>query len=285
MKFIKALLIAVPLTTFVCTPTFGEDSSLETNVYDFVDDYGNYNLTQTTDASSSLTSLTIDGVEIKVGLTAWSDTGIIDPSYYYGNGDFYWDDSVVKSANIGQWNGGLTIENRDRTYNSYNQGDHHSIDNFSEYGKQDFDMLLLSFDHAVTLTGATVSWMHSDNGSKEITVAGLSDNASSMFGGHNTWSDIAGAAIAGATGHYGISGYQSSFDKLTSAKYWLVGAYNTFFDDNAAASYNGVGFKLSSLTVGLEKSPPPNTQVSEPGALALMSLGLGLVLYRRKRRV
>lgn len=118
-----------------------------------------------------------------------------------------------------------------------------------------------------------------------ITVAGLSDNASSMFGGHNTWSDIAGAAIAGATGHYGISGYQSSFDKLTSAKYWLVGAYNTFFDDNAAASYNGVGFKLSSLTVGLEKSPPPNTQVSEPGALALMSLGLGLVLYRRKRRV
>ena len=85
MKFIKALLIAVPLTTFVCTPTFGEDSSLETNVYDFVDDYGNYNLTQTTDASSSLTSLTINGVEIKVGLTAWSDTGIIDPSYYYGN--------------------------------------------------------------------------------------------------------------------------------------------------------------------------------------------------------
>ena len=37
-------------------------------------------------------------------------------------------------------------------------------------------------------------------------------------------------------------------------------------------------------SLNAETNPPP-TQVSEPGALALMGLGLGLVLYRRKRRV
>ena len=82
--------------------------------------------------------------------------------------------------------------------------------------------------------------------------------------------------------------YESKFTTLTnSAKYWLVGAYNTVFDDSSS-TYHGVGFKLSSLDLAIQKSttpPPAPTPVSEPGALALMSIGLGLLAYRRKRRV
>ena len=146
-------------------------------------------------------------------------------------------------------------------------------------------MLLLSFDTAVSLTGASFSWVDGSSKSKDITVAGLKDNSLSLFSGSTTWADIAGNAISTAIGHYDISNYQSSFTKLTTAKYWLIGAYNTFFD-TSLSNFEGVGFKLSSVTASLNAElDPPSTEVSELGARALMSLGLGLVLYRRKRRV
>ena len=62
-----------------------------------------------------------------------------------------------------------------------------------------------------------------------------------------------------------------------------MGAYNKTFGDIGGHDYNDA-FKISSIQFESKLTPPP-TQVSEPGALALMSLGLGLVLYRRKRRV
>ena len=194
---------------------------------------------------------------------------------------------------------GLGIRNADQ---AYYQGtfykDSHSIDNVWDGGSRDFDMLLLSFDQEVVLTGGTFSANYYDGGEEnDVTVAGLDyDKANALFTGTSdfTWSDVSDTVIAGALGHFDISEtknsdnyYESSFTKkLTAAKYWLVGAYNTVFDQSASDSINDVGFKLSSLTVGLErKRTPPPTEVSEPGALALMSLGLGLVLYRRKRRV
>ena len=66
-----------------------------------------------------------------------------------------------------------------------------------------------------------------------------------------------------------------------------MGAYNKTFGDIGGHDYNDA-FKISSIQFESKLTPPPPpppTQVSEPGALALMSLGLGLVLYRRKRGV
>ena len=216
-------------------------------------------------AGNPVTSVLIDGKEVKVEITAWSDT--------LGGSNKY-----VGSANLGTFNDSLTVLNK------AGNGDNHYIDN----GRY-FDMVLFSFEQAVSLNGATFYSIESSkraNGVNDITVAGLSDDVFSLFtSGHNTWSDIAGKAVANASGHFGIKNRQSTFEGLASAKYWLVGAYNSVFSNDNYKD-NLVGFKLSSLGIELADEPTqPSTEVSEPSALALMSLGLALVLYRRKRRV
>jgi hypothetical protein len=303
MKYFKVLIPVVAISSF---SAFATDSHLATETFDIFNNNGNLNFSETIDASQSPTSIIIDGVEVKVGMTAWSDTGSqsaaykINGKYYYStlDGDTAWEDETVQSATIGQWGTGIGIANADTTgLGSYKidgvltslEGDSHSIDNISDYGNLDFDMVLLSFSESVTLTGASVSWITGNNGTNEITVAGLSESSISLFDGTSTWTDIAANTIAGAIGHFGISNssHESTFTGLASAQYWLVGAYNTFFDDNAG-SFNSVGFKLSSLGIELADAttpPPAPTPVSEPGALALMSIGLGLLAYRRKRRV
>jgi hypothetical protein len=305
MKYFKILFPVVAISSFSVLAT---DSHLATETFDIVSSNGSLNFFETTDASQSPTSITIDGVVVNVGMTAWSDTGAQSAAYkvngkYYVStldGDTAWEDETVQSANIEQWGSGIAIANADSTglgkfdingngIKTSLEGDSHSIDNISDYGNLDFDMVLLSFSESVTLTGASVSWLTGSNGSNEITVAGLSENSVALFDGTSTWTDIAENTIAGAVGHFGISSssYESNFTGLASAQYWLVGAYNTFFDDNAG-SFNGVGFKLSSLGIELADAtapPPAPTPVSEPGALALMSIGLGLLAYRRKRRV
>lgn len=243
------------------------DLPLNEAVYDLVRPDGSINYTETTNASSSSTVIKINGIDIRVAVSAWSDTRATHNSY---------DGNVELAHELSNWYGGLTVTNQD-------SGDSHYIDN---YYYNDFDMILFSFDKAVTLSGASFNSADSTNGVNDVTVAGLSDDVLTYFNsGTSSWADIAGKAISGATGHFGISSLQSTFEGLTSAKYWLVGAYNSVFEgDNN--QHNKLGFKLSSINVrlsGPSASEPPN-QVSEPGALALMSLGLGLVLYRRKHR-
>jgi hypothetical protein len=133
-----------------------------------------------------------------------------------------------------------------------------------------------------------------DNHKKEVSVIGLNDINKFKSGDNFTWNDIAStSAIEAATDHFSVGSkvnnyYQSEFTGLSAAKYWLVGAYNTIFDSGASQE-SDFGFKLSALGFSIDNTPDtptkPPTEVSEPGALALMSLGLGLVLYRRKRRV
>tara|TARA_Y100000296_G_scaffold76487_1_gene97151 strand:+ start:832 stop:1773 length:942 start_codon:yes stop_codon:yes gene_type:complete len=308
--------VCVPLLVLAFSANVAaSDDMLKEATYNFFnkDSAGNFIGSNGHEISSSniQSSITIDGIDISVGLSLWSDTGAQSAAYKGSDGNYYWstldgdtkwEDDTVRNASAIKWGDGFGIENGDRngltnrdgyvnpndgkTYHL--QGDSHSIDNFSDYGSRDFDMVLLSFEKAVTLTGASFSALYGGGSNKDITVAGLSSNAG--FDGLSTWSDIAANTITGAVGHFNITNnsgiIESSFTPLTSAKYWLVGAYNTIFDNNAG-SLSSVGFKLSSLTVGYktETTPPPSTEVSEPGALALMSLGLGLVLYRRKRRV
>jgi PEP-CTERM putative exosortase interaction domain len=150
-------------------------------------------------------------------------------------------------------------------------------------------MFLLSFSESVTLENAAFTWVVGDNDSKEVTVAGLNSIAAFESGANSTWNTVTSAIVENTLGHYGVGSkgsnglYESTFTKLTgSAKYWLIGAYNTIFDDNAKSNFNSVQLKLSSIGVSMTQ---PTAEVSEPGALALMGLGLGLVLYRRKRRV
>lgn len=270
-KSYQALLTSLCLLTATSFSSEASDSSLASNKfdyiqYDLVSNNGNYNFSEVIDPTNSSHVIVVNGVQIKVGLTAWSDTAD-------ANG---LTDRVVEQTNITNWEGGLTITNKDSS------NDSHYIDNFK--GGDDFDMILLSFDKDVILSQATFNAVNGNNGSKEITVAGLDDSAVPLFSSSSTWDDIARKSLTGTLGHFGINNGTSSFSSLTkAAKYWLVGAYNIYFDKNSD-QYSSVGFKLSTLTVGHSVNSP-TTEVSEPGALALMSLGLGLLLYRRKGRV
>ena len=206
----------------------------------------------------------------------------------------------LAQGNIQGWwnctlgNNGCTLANRHVGYGIKNSdyswgGDSHAVDNSGDGGGRDFDMFLLSFSESVTLENAAFTWVVGDNDSKEVTVAGLNSIAAFESGANSTWNTVTSAIVENTLGHYGVGSkgsnglYESTFTKLTgSAKYWLIGAYNTIFDDNAKSNFNSVQLKLSSIGVSMTQ---PTAEVSEPGALALMGLGLGLVLYRRKRRV
>ena len=317
-QFLSIPLLFLPFST----SNYASDRALDEAIYTLVDGVGSTRTTNIFSGTDASQGIMIDGINVKVSVSAWSDTGSKALTYDFNTNT--WDegteDESVKEATLVDYTNcsinsygncisgtrayGYGMTNQDQVwYNNSNGnyvpwGDSHSVDNFNDHGSRDFDMILLSFDQEVVLTGGTFSANYHDGGEEnDVTVAGLDYNsANALFTGTSdfTWSDVSDTVITGALGHFDISEtknsenyYESSFTKnLTAAKYWLVGAYNTVFDQSASGSINNVGFKLSSLTVGLENETTlPPTEVSEPGALALMSLGLGLVLYRRKRRV
>ncbi|WP_334032209.1 exosortase-dependent surface protein XDP1 [Alteromonas sp. P256] len=251
----KSFIAKIFLISLISFPLWATDSPLSEAV-------SKINLVS---AKKPITTFSIDGVDVGVGISAWSDT--------LGGNNYF-----VESAQLGTFKDSLTV------LNFAGDGDDHYIDNGRYY-----DMVLFSFEEAVTLKGASffsIDKYKKANGKNDVTVAGLSDDALGLFtSGKNTWNDISMKAIAGASGHFGINNLQSTFEGLNAAKYWLVGAYNSVFS-SVNNKRNSIGFKLAALDIELKKPSiqQPPTEVSEPGALALMSLGLGLVLYRRKRR-
>ena len=259
------------------------DTSLDEYVYDlYTGGSAQSNIDYTMNADAS--SIIIDGTEISVGVTAWSDTANIN----YND-----DNEVVKYSSLDaySYNGdyGFGLVNS-------NSNDSHTLDNFT--GGADFDMVLFSFSEEVSLTGASFTWLQGYDTTKQITVVGLNDI--SLFENHSnnefSWADVASSAGTVITsGHFNISPYisangshgnfTSDFDDLSVAKYWLVGSYNTYFDDNSS-SYQGSGFKLASLnfeTSGPSVEPQPPTAISEPAPIAIMLSAFGLLAWRRKR--
>ena len=316
MKLKQFLSISLLFLTFNAN-IYANDKALDEATYTLVNGTGTTRTTNIFTSTDASQGILIDGINVKVSVTAWSDTGSNVTWYADNNWQEGDEDETIQQASMEDYtncsvsNGsciagteayGYGITNKDSSwYYKSRKGkwvgseEAHSVDNYNEEGLRDFDMFLLSFDQEVVLTGATFSANYNDGGeTNDVTVAGLSSNSLFSSGNDFTWSNVNDTVIAGALGNFDISEtknaenyYESSFTKnLTAAKYWLVGAYNTIFDQSASGSINDVGFKLSSLSIGVEQqTTPPPTQVSEPGALALMSLGLGLVLYRRKRRV
>lgn len=227
--------------------------------------------------------------DINVSLSGWSDTGdSLDPESK---------DMIVKSANaykVVDNNGyyyGYGVLNQDGEGST---SPNHSADNYFYNGKDnadgrkyaDFDFILFSFDEKVTLDEVGFGWVNKHGDDQQVSIAGINDNQlSSLKSQNSTWTDIINGAVSNSFNITKKNGsYQSSgFGFTEGAKYWLVGAYNTVFGTvNGASMYND-GLKITSIN--FTKALNENTEVSEPGALALMSLGLGLVLYRRKRRV
>ncbi len=264
------------------TSTSG-DTSLNEHVYDLYVGGGSHDhIDYTMYANSS--SVVIDGTEIKVGVTAWSDTANV----YYDD-----DDEVVKYSQLNAYgyNGDVGYGLVNDQYN-----DSHTLDNFT--GGDDFDMVLFSFSEAVTLTGANFTYLQGYDTGKQVTVVGLNDI--SLFQNHASnefsWADVAsGVGTVISDGHFNISSnisangahgnFSSEFTNLSAAKYWLVGAYNVYFDDNAS-SFQGSGFKLASLN--LTSSGPdivqPPTEVSAPTSMLWSLVLVSLFVWRRDQR-
>lgn len=241
------------------------ESALGESIYDLVDDGVD------TGIDPLASDISIDGVNISV--SAWSDT--------YGNND----DIVVdaKLEKISDYYGyGVTNDDWETYYNP-----DHAIDNVNKVNGNvtDFDFVLLSFDQAVSVTGASFSWIYS-NSDSQVSVAAL-DNISGLTSGSQTWNDIVADALT--TASYDIENcdyveHRAEFDITDTAQYWLIGAYNTVFQNiggyigNDAFKLSGLGFSVAGTT-----SPPaPSTEVSEPTTVGLLMAGALFIAWRRK---
>lgn len=139
---------------------------------------------------------------------------------------------------------GLMLQNRDEnnTVPSHsNTVPSHSIDSYGN----DVDMVLLTFDTAVSLTRFGIGWacefpnsqqsscesnIPSANAQADITVAAYTGSGAFTMSSSATWSSLVSNNWS-TVGHYGnVSdwSYQSVSTTITS-KYWLIGAYNPAF--------------------------------------------------------
>ena len=282
MNLVKTIVSSIAL---IAAANAFADSSLQEATYTLTD--GIVDTLNPNSSNGTLITL-IDGREVYVGLTAWSDTG-----YRTANKDRWDKDNlVVRQTNgLTKYGSGFGFKNNDRYRNSDSYGDRHTIDNYrDEKGKQDFDMVLLSFDTEVKLANASMSYVdryNSSNSGKDITVAGLNDITLFQNNATFSWKKLVREGIVSnaSLGHYAVTNKISTFStNLQAAKYWLVGAYNTAFDPNKQQTAD-FGFKLSSIKFTVKGQDKPSTEVSEPGMLALMGLGLGMLAWRRKRSV
>jgi hypothetical protein len=214
---------------------------------------------------------------VSVAISGWADSAKLnsDDTYNY--------DRVISAEVQPVYNYGWAVRNSEEA-----TGTHQTIGNNS--GFPDFDFVLLSFSEEVKLDTLNFGWAGFDHGSQEVSVAAIGDSGFNKLTSQNsTWSSIIAGAVSNSFSIDRLSehSYQgtSSLNIAASAKYWLVGAYNTVFGSVSHGTNFNDAFKISGLEFSntTTENPPP-TEVSEPGALALMSLGLGLVLYRRKRR-
>lgn len=259
----------------VCNSPLGE------NTYDLVDD-GVYEGT-----NPSTSSININGVNIS--LSAFSDTQRLYNETVVGA-------DLQKISNT--WAYGVT--NNDEAY--YSGGADHAIDNINYYYQgsyaskesgmtnveRDYDFILLSFDQAVTLTGASFSWLYSDDDS-QVSVAAL-DNISGLTSGINTWSDIVADALTSASFDIENCEYldhRSDFNFSESAQYWLVGAYNTVFG-NIGGYVGNDAFKLANIGFDIAQTPDASegsTPVNAPSTIGLLMACSLFVAWRRKTPV
>ena len=247
-------------------------------------------------SSDVLNPLGIDIDGVNVTLSAWADTATSSQT------DVQWqcwpwacyptqvtvthDLDTVESATAQLVNGwGYGIRN-----DLESGGSHQTIDNYGESINgtfvDSFEYLLFSFDSKVNISQIDFGWHAGYD--QQVSVVSIANSAeiesaswSSIVSNQTTLDAISASFNIVGNQNNGSANLQSLSN--TYSNYWLVGAYNKTFGDIGGHDYNDA-FKISSIQFESKLSPPP-TQVSEPGALALMSLGLGLVLYRRKRRV
>ncbi len=157
----------------------------------------------------------------------------------------------VNSANVGVYSAGLGVIGNGDFSGNYN---YHQVDNVNGYT----DFLLLTFDHAVTLSNIGLASFNMGTGSSylasrdnDLAFQALTAPFNSASVTTSGWTTVNGTGTDGvvATGSNAVS------------RQWLVGA--------AFNSANNDGFKVSSLKV--------SNPVPEPATWAMMLVGFGAI--------
>jgi len=256
----------------ISSPLLATDSIINEYTYEY--NFGEVNIGVDANQGNIVTvfdALELNGVNLSI--SGWADSGQLNSA------DKFDYDRVISAELQKVVDFGWAVKN---SWES--DGKHQTIDNTGDY--PDFDFILFSFSEAVTLENLSFGWA-SNNGSQEVSVAALGTAGfAELTSEQSTWTEIVSDAISSS---FSISNtLTSTLDFNTASQYWLVGAYNTVFGALDDGTVFNDSFKISGINFTSSSSndiDEPPAEVSEPGALALMSLGLGLIVYRRKRRV
>tara|TARA_R110002153_G_scaffold30015_1_gene91968 strand:+ start:1423 stop:2178 length:756 start_codon:yes stop_codon:yes gene_type:complete len=208
-------------------------------------------------------SYSVGGVNMT--MTAWSDT----------ENNLSNNDTELESGSLVRYGSGWGVVNQDE---SGNASPDHSMDNMGSW--VDYDMILVSFSEAVTLTGANFSWLYNTS-QTEISVAAISGAVANGLGG-STWSDVVNSAGNMWSDSSHVSNYYAGINAgQTASQYWLVGAYNSIFNTTfSGGSTQNDGIKLSSIDFNVTSSDIP-----EPQTALIMAAGLFALILRRRKQI
>ena len=221
--------------------------------------------------SSNTNGNTVNMTSGSVNLTTsgWSDTG--------GSSD-----DLIQNARLVYYSNTLGMINRDEDGSVPD----HSVDSYGD----DFDMILLEFDTAVTLTSFSIGWALENGNTNQADLSLLAYTGGSFSGLTNeTWSSlVSGGGWSVESNFSNIPNYSTvnyASASNTYSNYWLIGAYNSAFGSEGWAGARD-GFKLAGITSSSKDTPPPGGDVPEPGTLVMLASGLlALVSSRRKRAI
>lgn len=181
----------------------------------------------------------------------------------------------IAADSVRNWGVGLGVENA--------WGPEHAIDNSYNYYSRsyDYDMVLLTFDQAVSLNSISAGWRGTNQGyyasgqnSEASILAYTGAGTAPSFVG-SEWTDLLNDEWEGI-GNYRIDNLNSpeSVNAMgTVSRYWLVGAYNPTFNlmsGEQVSFSNGNDFwKLSGVSVSVNPVPLPGSLVLFGSALML----------------